>query len=189
MRLLLFLLTCTLLGALALPARADLRCDRGIVRQGDRMAEVSLACGEPDVKVVLHSVLTAQAGFVPVEEEWQYNFGTQQFMRFLRFQNGRLSQVVTGPRGFSRHANPRCSPNDLGTGMSQLELLARCGEPDSVDTLITSAPVPRLAAGAPYPLGVPAEEWLYRFNSQQFMRFVMLVNGRVVAVESSRFRD
>lgn len=68
MRLLLFLLTCTLLGALALPARADLRCDRGIVRQGDRMAEVSLACGEPDVKVVLHSVLTAQAGFVPVEE-------------------------------------------------------------------------------------------------------------------------
>ena len=185
------LLIIALLGAasLAPQANASLRCQDGLARVGDRMAEVRRLCGEPDVSVVLHSVITGQAGFVPYEEEWQYNFGTSQFMRFLHFQNGRLTLITTGPRGFNPQVSRRCTPNDLNTGMSQLELLARCGEPESTETRVTARQYQLGPGGIVYPAGIPAEEWLYPFGGQQFMRFVTLVNGRVVAVERSRLRD
>jgi len=33
-------------------------------------------------------------------EEWEYNFGATQFIRYLRFENGRLREITTGDYGY-----------------------------------------------------------------------------------------
>ena len=33
-------------------------------------------------------------------EEWEYNLGTGQFIRYLRFENGRLIRITTGDYGY-----------------------------------------------------------------------------------------
>ena len=184
-----------LLSALALaatwaaPAAADsMRCDGSLVRTGDRMFDVRRACGEPDVAVTLHSVLTTTAGLVPFEEEWQYNFGSQRLIRFLHFQNGRLTQIRSGGRGFLRSTGDGCRPAALQTGMSQLELVARCGEPEVIETRVTARSYQLAPGGVLFPVGIPAEEWFYPFDETRFVRVVTLVNGRVVDIDQSRQR-
>lgn len=172
----------------ASPATADsMRCSGSLVRTGDRMFDVRRACGEPDVAVTLHSVATS-AGLVPVEEEWQYNFGRQRLIRFLRFQNGRLTQIRSGGRGFLHSTGGSCSPSALQTGISQLELVARCGEPEVIETRVTGRSYQLTPGGVLFPVGIPAEEWFYTFDDTRFIRVVTVVNGRVVDVDQSRQR-
>lgn len=33
-------------------------------------------------------------------EEWTYNFGPARFIRYLRFENGKLKRIVTGEYGY-----------------------------------------------------------------------------------------
>jgi len=176
---------------LLLPQAAEasnLRCDGKIIKRGDRPFEVRRHCGEPDTIVPLHTVYTAQHGHVPTREEWQYNFGPHRLMRFLVFQNGRLSQVRTGEHGF-RSREGRCtSPLSIQTGISQMELVARCGEPESKELRITQTTYRLDRRGRHYRRGLPAEDWIYDFGSGRFMRIVTLINGRVVNIERSSTR-
>jgi hypothetical protein len=169
------------------PAAAGLRCSGGLVRSGDRMFEVRQACGEPDVSVVLHSTYTVRRGYVPDRHEWQYNFGPHRLTRFLRFQNGRLTHVRTGPYGF-HSLDGNCRPNDLDRGLSLLELLARCGQPMTVETRVTNRRYEVSPGGTVFPIGIPAEDWIYDFGGNHFIRIATVINGRVVKVERSSSR-
>lgn len=167
------------------PAAADgLRCGNQLIGAGDRMYEVREACGEPDVRVVLHSVYTLEYGPLPQREEWQYNFGPQELMRFLRFRNSRLTNVVTGPHGFSKPAE-NCDPARLTKGISQLELLARCGEPALIERRVAEHSY-RLGPTGPYfPVGTPVEDWIYRFGANRFDRIVTVIDGQVIQIETN----
>ncbi|MCP1728585.1 hypothetical protein J2T60_002599 [Natronospira proteinivora] len=180
------LLLFSLLG-LSLDADASLRCNGKLVKTGDRMFEVREHCGEPDVVVPLHSAYTVRHGHVPTREEWQYNFGPHRLMRFLRFQDGRLVQIRTGKHGF-RSSPGSCSPNNLETGMTQLELAARCGEPRSKELRVTSKRYRVDGLGRVYQAGQAAEDWIYDFGSNRFVRIVTLINGQVVNIERSSSR-
>jgi len=100
------------------PAEADgFRCGTKLVKIGDTKAEVLSKCGEPDhievweverVKKYYdrpelphrpHRKPYASKVHVTVEE-WLYNLGRHKFMRFLRFENGRLKHIEIGDRGF-----------------------------------------------------------------------------------------
>ncbi len=183
-----FLLPALLAGLLfSETAQASFRCDGSIVKRGDRAFEVRQRCGEPDALVPLHTVYTVRYGHVPTREEWQYNFGPHRLMRFLVFQNGRLSQIRTGSHGF--HGQPRqCRPIHIEPGMSQMELMARCGEPMARELRITQSSYRLDPKGRHYRRGLPAEDWIYDFGSNQFIRIVTLINGRVVNVERSSSR-
>jgi len=96
------------------------RCDSKIISLGTRKFEVLAKCGEPSyrdfriekrVKRDFFRDLTPKNErerlreplFVeePVEvEEWVYNFGSTQFLRYLRFENGILVDIETGDYGF-----------------------------------------------------------------------------------------
>jgi len=171
----------------SLPAEAGFRCDGKIVKRGDRSFEVRSVCGEPDVVVPLHSVYTVRYGHVPTQEEWQYNLGPHRLMRFLRFRNGRLTQVRTGNHGFHTPSG-RCSPGFIEPGVTQMELKARCGAPRDKELRITGSRYRVDKTGRVYRSGMPAEDWLYDFGSNRFMRVVTLINGRVVNVENSSRR-
>lgn len=113
---------CLLSGATDAAATAGMRCGQRLVSKGDTLYSVRAVCGEPDAadrRVVTRSerrrvrgpCFKAEDGklrcerseevFVDVViDEWTYDFGAQRFIRYLTFENGSLSRVVTGGYGY-----------------------------------------------------------------------------------------
>lgn len=100
----------------ALPG--DFRCGANIISIGARKSEVLRKCGEPANTEIWEAVrYKSSAGSRPVLpdedlsrpflikelvtiEEWEYNLGPGQFIRYLRFENGRLIRISTGDYGY-----------------------------------------------------------------------------------------
>lgn len=100
-----------------------IRCDKGIVSRGDRMYDVLMKCGEPTFRSVRYEKNIKRDFFRDVfpngnkrEEEayrqpflveefveiqeWVYDFGSLQFVRYLTFQNGILVHIEIGDYGY-----------------------------------------------------------------------------------------
>lgn len=97
-------------------ADSSLRCDGRIVSVGAFKEQVLRACGRPDAVdkwEVGHN--SAIAEYFDYEKErfilprlfkgplhmerWTYNFGSNQFIRYLLFRNGELIGIETGEKG------------------------------------------------------------------------------------------
>jgi len=101
----------------------NFRCDKGIVSRGDRMFDVLVKCGEPTYRSTRYEKRIKKDFFRDifpdgnkreeeayrepflVEEfveiqEWAYNFGSLQFIRYLTFENGILVVIEIGDYGF-----------------------------------------------------------------------------------------
>jgi hypothetical protein len=101
-------------------AASDLRCGSRLISIGDYRYDVLRKCGDPanvetweEVRIrrdlLLSSPITPEqelflrspfAKELVTIEEWQYNFGQTQFMRYLRFENGRLRRITIGDYGY-----------------------------------------------------------------------------------------
>ena len=100
-----------------------LRCGTRLVSIGDTRFEVLQKCGEPDfVEAWEEELIQRDFGirrqfdsesrrytwyrepFLVKEqvkiEEWTYNLGPTRFVRYLRFENGVLTDIRTGDKGF-----------------------------------------------------------------------------------------
>ena len=93
-----------------------LRCQSRLVSIGDTVPEVLDKCGEPDVvtqREEYHNSYIFQIfdyeqdryiapklikGPILVEL-WTYDFGSTRFIRYLRFENGKLIKIETGEKG------------------------------------------------------------------------------------------
>jgi len=101
----------------------NLRCDKGIVSHGDRLFDVLMKCGEPTYRSIKDEKRTKRDLyrdlFPPRElresekyreplfveelievEEWAYNLGSLQFVRYLTFENGILVNIELGGYGY-----------------------------------------------------------------------------------------
>ena len=114
------ILMVSLLLAAATGAMADgFSCGSRIVATGDRQADVLRKCGEPahvasweEVRIkrdfaprVLETEMKGyqQPLFVKEHvavEEWEYNLGPNRFIRYVRFENGRLITITEGDYGY-----------------------------------------------------------------------------------------
>lgn len=172
-----------LLALLLAPAAvaAGLRCDGRLVAVGATAYEVRAACGEPDHRsetrqLYLHGVVTLER-----EEVWYYNFGPRRLLRVLRFRDGRLARIDSAGYGFDPAAVAgQCRSRDIRPGMTELELLARCGEPaqrERRDRVRYPTDPPTFV------LVVTVEEWVYDFGPGRFLRLITLEDGLVQRVE------
>jgi hypothetical protein len=116
------LITCIILLGLVNICSA-FRCGTELVSEGDTKFEVLHKCGDPDyVESWEEDRLQKDFGlrreydsnnrrytwsrepFLVNEkvriEEWTYNLGPTQFIRYLRFENGILTKISTGDKGF-----------------------------------------------------------------------------------------
>ena len=101
-------------------------CNGNLVSEGATRYEVLSECGEPDFKDLRFEKRVKRdyyrnlfprgewgwyreqefyrEPYLAIEEvvieEWTYNFGPARFIRYLIFENGRLSQIETGEYGF-----------------------------------------------------------------------------------------
>jgi hypothetical protein len=104
----LWLIPLVLAFAAATPALAagSLRCGSRLVGTGYGIDDVYVRCGEPTSRAASTELVTykvscdvAVTRAVPVEE-WTYNFGPKQFVRFLTFREGTLVRIDEGSYGY-----------------------------------------------------------------------------------------
>ena len=94
---------------------SELRCGSRIITIGERRHDVLRKCGDPVYVEVREEVRVGTPLLLPGEEfrripsivkelvtieEWEYNFGPAQFIRYLRFENGILTSITTGDYGY-----------------------------------------------------------------------------------------
>jgi len=118
-----------------------------------------------------------ETGDWPGEEHWYYNHGSTRFVRRFVFRHGELQRIETLDRGFS--GNEPCSVRDIREGMSEFELVMRCGQPESKRF--------EWYVGHHHGHGVsvrPVAEWLYSFGNNRFRRVVRIEDGDVRRIES-----
>jgi len=110
----------TLLIAAASPIMAsDFMCGSKIINTRDYKYDVLRKCGEPSHVEIWEEVRIKRdfgSGLSEMEmglyrwplfvkelvtiEEWEYNLGSNRFIRYLRFENGRLTRVTEGDYGY-----------------------------------------------------------------------------------------
>lgn len=170
----------------ALPAAAAFRCGSALVDIGDWPVEVRERCGEPDYVAVYPAEVVPGLGIVDTVEHWYYNPGPHRLIRRLVFRNGRLYREESQGYGFVAGEGERCSSRFLREGLSEFEVVSRCGEPLS-RRLYWRA----FGNGWPgYPTAgalvtvIPVQEWLYEFGRNEFRRVVVMHNGLVVDVQT-----
>ncbi len=80
-----------------------LRCQSRLVSIGDRKVDVLAKCGQPLYQEVIgERKIKRGAGTERlILEEWVYNFGPTDFIHILRFQGGRLVEILRGERGYT----------------------------------------------------------------------------------------
>ena len=81
------------------------RCDPGAFHEGDGKLDLLERCGEPaaidtweEPGAVYVPGRVVQTSMVRVEV-WTYDLGPNQFVRFVRLENGRVARVTTGSYG------------------------------------------------------------------------------------------
>jgi hypothetical protein len=188
----LILLFLAMLGVSTSAAAADtLRCGSRLVSLGDTKAEVLIKCGAPAWKdnwtdEIINNVNRATELRVSIDRErWIYNFGPHSFLEFLLFENGKLIDISSGDYGYDeKHpVNKVCDSDEIKKGLTQYEIMQRCGEPFFKDTrneerLITvNKHTNRLAI-------IRIDEWTYNFGPNQFLRILKFENGKLVDVET-----
>ncbi len=99
-------------------ADEEFRCGSKVIKLGISQYDVRRLCGDPSY-VQSWQELRTRRDFGPghsepgkplylrpqvveewvVIEEWEYNLGSNQFIRYLKFENGRLTRITTGDYG------------------------------------------------------------------------------------------
>ena len=154
-------------GLLASGEAQALRCGSRVVDRGALDVQVVARCGEPYWRTSRAELFVrGEAG--PVEqrierriEDWYYNFGSSRLVVRLRFIDGALADEQTLGYG-QPGVGGRCTATALQRGLSEGEVVLRCGPPR------------------------PREEWLLRRDDSRFIARVLLSDGRVESVENVR---
>jgi hypothetical protein len=151
----------------AAPARAQsLRCERGIVSEGDLKLDLLGKCGEPSQRTSHQEDSERLVAFNPgsgtggaggaalapvtgrrlsiTVERWTYNFGPGRFLAFVSLEDGRVARIESGRQGppvglaSGKASLPRarCEGLQARTGDSAFEVQARCGPPATVDVRV-----------------------------------------------------
>jgi len=98
---------------------ADFSCGSYIIAIGDRSYDILRKCGDPSNVISWEEVRARKeiwswtlepekrfyygplfAKELVTIEEWEYNQGPNRFIRYLKFENGRLTRVTTGEYGY-----------------------------------------------------------------------------------------
>ncbi len=170
------------------PASLKFYCGDRIVEPGDRREEVLAKCGKPAWSEMREDAVTeaylpdaTPVNFVTTEE-WAYNFGSRQFLRFLRFQGSRLAVIESGGYGYDEVDFGRnCDDGrNISLGDRKLEVLAKCGEPaESADN--SGGDVSGWSAS------VRSDEWTYNFGPDRFLYFVKFRRGKVSDIRTGGY--
>lgn len=181
------LLLCLLVTA---PEVWALRCGTRLIDVGDYDFQVRARCGDP-YWVSETSTVWVYGAYGPtlqrserVVQEWYYNFGSSRLVQRLVFVDGRLDTIDSLGYGRARIGTD-CNDNAFLHGLREGELVLRCGPPAArhsrygdtgyFDTYGYGFIQPRRY-----------EEWRYPGVRRDYVRLVIMIDGRIDRVEDVR---
>lgn len=187
------------------PSAYGLRCKNRIISIGDTKLEVMSTCGQP----VIMDESTGESVVIIYEkdgknkketrnktrikiEEWTYNFGKNEFIAFLTFENGYLTKIEQGSYGYDGDLpdfDPARCGHLVSTGDMKIEVLMRCGKATLIDTK-TEETVKSVNKGEKTyetTYNNEIEEWTYNFGPDRFMYIFRFNNGKVVEIEQKGY--
>lgn len=180
-----------LLVALLLPMCASaMRCEGRITRVGDHLVQVREVCGEPFwTDQYSQWLVVGEGGALEQRREhlvevWYYNFGSNRLMQRLVFLDGRLQREDELGYGFD-HPPQGCDPDRLPIGISNGEIVARCGLPMDRRQLYGES-IRRDSRGNALARERRQEEWIYGGRNARSARALQLLDGRLVQVQRLR---
>lgn len=167
-------------GALAPPAALALRCDGGVVEEGDPAYTVRNACGPPDHVTFLYDPGHGRDG----AELWYYDLGYGRLLRELKLRWGRVQRIRTLDADIPpAETAGSCQPTQISTGMSSYALLALCGEPAQREGRYQLRGIWRHGHFFGY-REMWVEVWYYDFDTSYIDRRVVIANGHVQTVDT-----
>lgn len=166
------------------PAASAFRCGNSLVDVGDWPVEVEERCGAPDYVAIYPAQTVPGLGITETVEHWYYNPGPHGLIRRLEFRNGELRRERSLGYGFHPNDNGRCSSRFLREGLSEFEVVRRCGDPVSQRIYWQAYGRSRHGGSVSGVSVTPVKEWLFEFGSNEFRRVVVLRNGLVTDVRS-----
>jgi hypothetical protein len=104
---------------------------------------------------------------------------TARFLWFLIF-------LLTFPIVSVHAASLDCEGGIVSTGDSRVDLLMKCGEPDSKESHDEEL-TERLDQSSRQKTFITVEEWTYNFGPSQFMRIVTLRNGKISNLRTGNY--
>jgi len=203
-----------IIALLAAPvARANdvsMPCEGGRVELGSNTIDVLGRCGRPAMATTEReehgSKSTSPDHWEKTErrvsvviDHWTYDFGSNRFLYLVTLEGGHVIRLEQGPYGTGSVPEgaqvpmiPRatCSPNSFRGGESAYELAARCGDPavrDVREETRTEAVHPRPGVEDFVSRTFTTELWTYDLGPSQFVRFVLLEEGRVVKISTGGY--
>ncbi|MBI5017267.1 MAG: DUF2845 domain-containing protein [Deltaproteobacteria bacterium] len=202
-----------LLGAtLACASFADtLRCDRGLVSEGDAKVQVLKACGEPTYQEPYQEerVSGARKGrsgawverrsTVNVDE-WTYNFGPGQFLYTLTFRNGRVTSIAhngygypptTVEEGFRYWDGRDCKEGGFRIDDRSFDVLMKCGQPLLREAREEERAI-RVFDGdsrsyREHRVTFLLDEWTYNFGSRRLIYVLRFTDGVLTEIETGGY--
>jgi len=175
-----------LLLAVAAPAQA-LRCNGRLVGDGDHSIQVRERCGEPFwIDQYSEWLIVGEQGALEQRVErsvevWFYNFGSNRFMQRLVFRDDRLQREEQLGYGFDRVAK-KCNLDTLPTGISNGEIIARCGQPMDRRERFGDL-VERDGKGNARVRVRRQEDWIYDPGSSRDYRLLLMIDGRLAETQ------
>jgi len=171
------------------PETSKFYCGDRIVAPGDSRSVVLEKCGEPAWKEVREDIVTGTvlANGTPVNlvttEEWVYNFGSTDLIRFLRFQGDRLAVIETGGYGYDDPTfGQNCADGkNISLGDSRFDVLVKCGAP------MESRQFEFDDAGQGGRSLSDGNEWIYNFGPDRFIYTFKFRKGRVTDIRTGGY--
>jgi hypothetical protein len=169
-----------LLLLIAAPAQA-LRCNGRLVDPGDHAVQVIEHCGQPYwIDRYSEWLISGERG--PLEqraerivEVWFYNFGSNRLIQRLVFRDDRLLHEQSLGYGFTGNSR-KCKLDMLPRGISNGEVIARCGPPQSRRERYADQ-TERDGQGNARVRVLRQEEWIYDPGSSRDYRLLIMVDG------------
>lgn len=78
----------------------SMRCRNGIVSIDDTIPDVLRKCGSPAFQDRREQSRHGRAHEIVTVDDWIYNFGPQEFMYEVTFQNGRVTKIESRDQGY-----------------------------------------------------------------------------------------
>ncbi len=107
-------------------------------------------------------------------------------MRNMGFLLALLAFVAIVPSADVFAATFSCRGGIISTGDRSMDVLAKCGEPDSKESHQEELSE-RFGEGARQKIFITVEEWTYNFGPTQLMRIIILKNGVVSDIRTGNY--
>jgi hypothetical protein len=170
------------------------RCNGALIQTGSSPAQVRAACGGPSqVYSFTDWVQRSQRvgdrfvslGQTVQVEQWTLQPEPGQFVTTLRFENGRLTQIVTGSRLPALEPSrelARCRQQMFRRHTPAGAVVLVCGEPDERNQWIEERVVGDRDQVSR--VQVTRERWTYNYGPERFLRVFLFENGSLVEQSS-----